>query len=48
VIKSSWPKFENFRVIRGRILEKSLFSNKEAKEKRNKRKGNVIKQRIPC
>jgi hypothetical protein len=48
VIKSSWRKFEKNLVIRGKVLEKSLFSNKEAKEKRNKRKGNVIKQRSPC
>jgi hypothetical protein len=29
-------------------LEKFLFSNKEAKEKGIKEKGNVIKQGIPC
>jgi hypothetical protein len=45
VIKSSWPKFEKFKVIRGRVLEKSLFSNKEAKEKRIK-KGKVSKQEV--
>jgi hypothetical protein len=41
VIKSSWPNFENFKVIRGRVLEKSLFSNKEAKEKR-------VKEKVKC
>jgi hypothetical protein len=41
VIKSSWPKFEKFKVIRGRVLEKSLFANKEAKEKR-------IKEKVKC
>jgi hypothetical protein len=33
MIKSSWPKFEIFGVRCARVLEKSLFSNKEAKIK---------------
>jgi hypothetical protein len=34
MIKSSLPKFEIFGVRCARVLEKSLFSNKEAKNKR--------------
>jgi hypothetical protein len=28
MLKSTWPKFEIFRAIYSRVLEKSLFSNK--------------------
>jgi hypothetical protein len=33
MLKSTWPKFEIFRARYARVLEKSLFSNKEAKIK---------------
>jgi hypothetical protein len=38
MLKSTWPKFESFRARCARVLEKSLFSNKEAKIK-EKEKG---------
>jgi hypothetical protein len=31
MLKSTWPKFENFRARYARVLEKSLFPNKGAK-----------------
>jgi hypothetical protein len=33
MLKSAWPRFEDFRARYARVLEKSLFSNKEAKIK---------------
>jgi hypothetical protein len=33
ILKSSWPRFENFRARYARVLEKPLISNKGAKIK---------------
>jgi hypothetical protein len=43
MLKSTWPKFENFRARYARVLENSLISNKEAKIKEKEKGRGVIK-----